>query len=482
MVDYVQDLLLGVLSFALVSGRMAVLMIILVIVGRSLVGILKTVVQRVLTKREKRPGVSLIASASYALLIVAVWLVALVLFLPPWPVPIVVVTAAGLDVLICVRESRRRALALAVGAMLLGFGVVSYAHRGRPAPRGEPVFAGPSSDLEQTQVVATLDVPMEEDKNIIWCVSFQAAWKALQRELAGGPVALAGDGSLVDSLNAAYVPGSEVPDDCLYTATGWEDEGVVEMIAGDLARRFPDKEAPEFRGIIPGSFVAYSYLEARVRFRLPYFQSVTPLTFTARDGNETEVSSFGIRPEDDYAYKRLRDQPHVLFSTAFELDENGGVETEPKKCIVDLDHESRPSQIIVAMVEPRETLAETLVLVEEKIAGGARRPGLGINDVLLVPDVVWRITHHFADLEGREFQNPALKGQRMDVAQQDISFRLDRYGAELRSEAKMYCLPIATHYVFDRPFLILMRKRGQQRPYFVMWVGNAELLRPFDGS
>jgi len=59
---------------------------------------------------------------------------------------------------------------------------------------------------------------------------------------------------------------------------------------------------------------------------------------------------------------------------------------------------------------------------------------------------------------------------------QTIRFRLDRSGAELASEARMPCAPAATHYVCDRPFLIVMKKRGAERPFFVMWVDNAELL------
>jgi hypothetical protein len=121
-----------------------------------------------------------------------------------------------------------------------------------------------------------------------------------------------------------------------------------------------------------------------------------------------------------------------------------------------------------------------LASIEKKIvsAGGQEQGhGLGPNDVLLVPDFFWHITHRFAELEGQAFMNPTLKGQRMDVAQQDILFRLDRSGAELESEAKIYALPIPTYYVFDRPFLIYMKKRGEPHPYFVMWVDNAELLQ-----
>ncbi len=32
------------------------------------------------------------------------------------------------------------------------------------------------------------------------------------------------------------------------------------------------------------------------------------------------------------------------------------------------------------------------------------------------------------------------------------------------------------NFIFDRPFLIVVKKRGAERPFFVMWVDNAELL------
>ena len=104
---------------------------------------------------------------------------------------------------------------------------------------------------------------------------------------------------------------------------------------------------------------------------------------------------------------------------------------------------------------------------------------IGPNDILLVPDLFWRISHQFSDLQGRSFLNAKMKGQKLDVAQQDILFRLDRSGAELKSEAKAYALPVPTLFILDRPFLIYMKKRDGPTPYFAMWVDNSELLTPW---
>jgi hypothetical protein len=100
----------------------------------------------------------------------------------------------------------------------------------------------------------------------------------------------------------------------------------------------------------------------------------------------------------------------------------------------------------------------------------------GPNDVLLVPNIFWKIFHHFSELEGKSFGNRRFKGYLLAEASQMIQFKLDRSGAELKSEAKMVAAPTPSHYLFNKPFLIYMKKRGAEHPFFVMWVDNVELL------
>jgi hypothetical protein len=215
-----------------------------------------------------------------------------------------------------------------------------------------------------------------------------------------------------------------------------------------------------------------------VKFSLAYFQNVRPLEFADSDGRKTSVVSFGIRPEDAFRSNSLRSQPRILFR---KQGDNG------LEFAVDLDTRSSPNQIVVALIGRETTLSGALSRVERERAElqelRDKDPNyanyleeIGPDDVLLVPNFFWQISHRFSEIEGKAFTNPNLRKQRLDVAQQDIGFRLDRGGAELRAESKMYSLPVPTYFVLDHPFLIYMKERGAAMPYFVMWVDNAELM------
>ena len=81
-------------------------------------------------------------------------------------------------------------------------------------------------------------------------------------------------------------------------------------------------------------------------------------------------------------------------------------------------------------------------------------------------------------MEGHDklLQNKGWDGYWLDQALQMIEFRLDKSGASVSSESDVVWKGIPRLFHFTKPFLIIVKVRGQERPYFVMWVDNAELL------
>ncbi len=378
------------------------------------------------------------------------------------------------------RKGVRWLVALALLALALVAAVFCIPRWARVEPATPMGFVGSSAELKATQVVPTLDTPTEKGRNVIWCSSFAAAWQALAEEVFKGQIAVDGDAELTARLSQAGDPRPHLPPGGFYTAAGWVEDGVLERIRREFTKAFPAEPAPTFADLPRDSGVAYAYLQASVKFPLPYFQNRKPLVFTDSQGRTTPVSSFGIRKEDDYAYDQLRRQTQVLFSKGHAL--LGDLEFA-----VDLCATSAPSQIIVARIAPEPTLAAAVAHFEQELGKaaderakasrqGVAAEGIGPNDVLLVPEFFWRLSHRFAELEGKTLTSTSGVSLPLVLAQQDIVFRLDRSGAELKSESKATVSPAPTHFVCDRPFLVCMRKRGDAVPYFVMWVDNAELL------
>jgi hypothetical protein len=334
-----------------------------------------------------------------------------------------------------------------------------------------------STSLRETVIVPTLDSPLPEGKSAIWCASFQLAWDRLKKDVADGPVEVQNAEAVAARLNAAEFPEGNLDPTTFYAAAGLARDDIPRRITTEMKQRFPAGPTPELNPAAEGA-VAYAYLRAGVKYSYPYFDNDEAFTFTDQAGKQTRVRSFGIRKKDDYAYRRLRDQVKVLYCPQDAIMS----EKEIEEFVVDPCKDSQPHQLVLARVDRKATLAATLADVEKKIKDQPTTDftsRLHPRDTLLVPGMSWRISHHFAELEGkdRRLLNAPLQGLYLDTALQTIDFRMDRGGAELAAQAKFYVKPGASYFEFNRPFLVLMKKRGGKQPFFVLWVENAELMR-----
>ena len=345
----------------------------------------------------------------------------------------------------------------------------------------EKTFDGKSSELENTAIVPTLDTLMPEGKNVIWCSSFQLAWNELKDDVIKEPILLDENQEMADLLNQAAQSKQDISESDYYARAGFVHQDIIQTIQTEMAQQFPEEPVPSFDDIpIETAIISYSFIKANARFTIPFFENEEQFFFTDSGGNKTAIASFGLRDEDTSRYEKLRQQVQVLFAkrnSDFQLTE----------CAIDLCKESSPNQVIIAMVDPKETLSQTLSYIDEQCQK-ASSGGYGfefkpnefhLNDVLLVPNLFWKITHSYENLKGNTLQNTGFEEMPISEAMQVIQFRLDRSGAALKSRASVLAACGSTHYIFDRPFLIYMKKRGAEHPFFVMWVDNAELLEKF---
>ncbi len=337
-------------------------------------------------------------------------------------------------------------------------------------------FTGSSKDLKETVIVPTLDTPTPEGKNIIWCSSFQLTWNELRNQVVGEPVKISGAQEIADRLNRAKETETDLPPDSYYIASGWAFEGKVEQIQNQMAKKFPKVALPKFIPA-PGEFVLFSYLTARVRFTLPYFPNDDHFAFRSSSGKEISVVCFGIRASDESDKKELRRQVGVLYSRTRHDDPDEIIEDDAQEWVLDLCKDSEPNQIVAACVPFKQTLGGTLDYVSSLIAK-LQPSDFHVNDVMLVPEIGMKVQHEYDEIEGkgRSFLNKDFLTAHIAKAVQMIDFRLDRSGAALESTTFVFVSAAPRRFIFDHPFLIYMKKREAERPFFVMWVDNAELM------
>ena len=343
--------------------------------------------------------------------------------------------------------------------------------------KSEPkaVFKGNSSELKQTEIIGTLDSEIKAGKNLIWCSTLISAWKEIDKKITKDAPEFIEENSLVLKLNSEKDPAAYVPDEASYANAGFVKDGILKEIKDGLNKKFSGKRAPDLGKLSPEAVVAYAYLKAGIRFTIPYHENEESMEFTDSSGKQSKVKSFGIFGHKTYDYE-MSEQIGILYAKGFEED---------KEFVVDLDKNSPKYQVIVASVNKQKTLSQSIKHIINLISEGQVKE-FHKGNRLIVPQTVWKIEHSFKELLNKKFKNPELKEYFIVKALQDIEFKLHSKGAEVESDVQLALeksdaprIDFDGRYVFNKPFYILMRKRGEAQPFFVMYVDNAELLHPW---
>jgi len=345
-----------------------------------------------------------------------------------------------------------------------------------------------STELEQTAIVATLDCPIPEHKNVIWCGTFQICWDKFKNDIIKEPVRLIGVQDLDNRLNQGEFSTKNIEPESFYATAGFVKDDILNEIKQEMARRFPSEPTPVFSKLyekLPLASAAYSFLSVDIGFKYPFYTNNNLLTFESSDGTHANIPSFCAHTEVwDRNTENVREQVEILYDN-FQF----GRSKNSNEFVVDLCKHTEPYQVVLARVSRCDTLGETLRDTEEKISSFKRNPQydnrrkLEPMDQLVVPDILFKLTHHFKELEWKHLANPKWKeiGYFIFEARQMVNFSLSRTGVTLKLEGRLGAgggLPRQLR--FDRPFLIYVKKRGTEySPFFVMWVDNCELMEKF---
>lgn len=324
-----------------------------------------------------------------------------------------------------------------------------------------------STSLPNTVFTPLLQCEIEPGKNFVYCASFQAAWNEFADTVIHEPVLVEGNPLLVRMLNKKFGGDTVIPEEAFIAAAGFEGDGVVERING-MSR---DKFRVEMPGNInpgnPEDTLVYAYLRREFSFRIEFENLPRAIRFN----DDTPVRAFGIqRFTFDVPHQYLAEQVEV-FSFNNESD-----------FIIGLKSLSRDDEIILAKIPPLPTFLETVNHVSLRMANSPYPTGLFEGETVQIPKFDFDIINYFPELAGRPLLNREFDGKFLNRLIQVVRFKLNGEGSLLSSEpigGKNQPLILESaprRFIFNAPFLLFLKHKKSQQPYFAMWIENTELM------
>ncbi len=322
---------------------------------------------------------------------------------------------------------------------------------------------------DKTIVSATLDVPHQKGQNLIWCNTFQRVWNELGTKQCGEPLRLAGTPPLEKSLNASKVSENDVDPDSVFITSGAVTPAFLAKLNADLKKRFGENAPANVSvPVSPDpSILAFAFLYKNLAFKTPFDKQIEPLLWNGSEGKGQRIQAFGL--------------VEVNAATSPDLKSQVLIVSEGRKgFIIELVTTSPQDHVFLAQIEPGETLQATVDSTHQIIAHSPRAPfAIQLSDQCLVPSVRVALERVYDEAIGRKIENAKLSGYSIIDARQNIRFKLDEKGAELKSEARIYGAKNGhqpRRIVFDRPFLLYIERAGATNPMLAIWFENPNLF------
>jgi hypothetical protein len=299
--------------------------------------------------------------------------------------------------------------------------------------------------LKQTDFVSTLENPISENKNVIYAPAFLFAWDKIKEELKS-PIIVGSTNSLDFNLLNKSISHQSSLENNEYTATA---------------------------EIVDGAIIAKAFFNKTNPFETKLQVLDDPINF-----DKTKVSAFGMYYYNENVIKFTQ----VLY---YKDDNNFILKLEPK----DKQHEI----ILVKGLDKYQTLKDAINLTNGLLVQGKKEQTdnkliwkyqIAPEDIFAIPAIKFNIATNYKNVEGQNFLTSDRKKHTVEIAYQRTGFILNENGAVVESEAMVAVdsvgvEPIITHpkkMIFDKPFLIIIKRVDKKNPYFVMKVANTELL------
>jgi len=270
-------------------------------------------------------------------------------------------------------------------------------------------------------------------------------------------------------LNKQSITKEHLNENSYIALAGFIEDGILHEIENSLQNKFQGMASPVLLKEVvqfPSGPVAYSYFFKTLPFVWAFERLDHPFN---RFGSS--LTAFGIMQFSNEQLNEVRAASQLSIYDYRNEDDY----------IIELKTRSSEDQLLLAKLPPQISLLETVKCVLNRYNNSEPKE-LSLMTSMIIPIINFDITRTYRELYNKQIisNNKRLNGSGLVLAKQRIRFKLDETGATVFSEGTMYAGSGVGHVIFDKPFLVLLKKSGSSMPYFALWIANSDLLTPYE--
>ena len=314
------------------------------------------------------------------------------------------------------------------------------------------------TDKNETPTFAPIN---EVNGNKIWVGTFQLIWNDLTDDIIKAPVEFVGYNSeLADALNKKGFKEEDISENSYYKTYGYMTNALKSEIEKNLKQKLNEKSdilnSLEWN---PANFLLYAMLKKDFEY-LTEFRILSNADFMGE-----KVKFFGFNLDDR---KELHNNAEVLF---YNSKDEYAVKLFTKE----------GEEVILYRTNDKKSLEDFYENLKEKSANYNGSIRLSNNDTLKVPFIKFNKMFYYNEFAGRQIKNSDFI---ITEAIQTVKFKMDNKGGSLKSEAVMQMAttalpskpPEIRHFDFDKPFVLFLKEKDKNVPYFIVHFVNADLF------
>jgi hypothetical protein len=296
--------------------------------------------------------------------------------------------------------------------------------------------------------------------NFVWAGAMNLAWTELNENILKEKLRLNTQDEaalhMVEVLNNPVFTKNDLDEKSYYIKSGYGQK-TVKLINAETRRKFPGKSFEDLAlDLDDTDIISYAYFLKETEYKTEFskgdvhFDSVKVSGFFA--GNDAQKSNVKVLEyqNDDAFIIRLQlknDEDQLILAKGFPMD---------------------TPQLLIDRINafPEEDLGN-----------------LNKKDVFSCPSISLKHYREYNELINKNLLNKGFEQYFIFKMFENIKFDMDEKGARVENEAVIVLGKSAQiddeeprHFVLDKPYWIIMKRKDSRAPYFLLGINNVELM------